>query len=82
MSTRIKATAAALAITIAATSPLHAGGFAEPIMEPEVVIQETAAASAPGGIIVPLILLALLAAIGLANGGGSAPIPVPPIGPA
>jgi hypothetical protein len=82
MSIRINAIAVALVVALAATSPLQAGGFAEPLMEPEVVIAETAAASAPGGIIVPLILLALIAAVGLANGGGSTPIPVPPIGPA
>jgi hypothetical protein len=77
---------AALAASLAlAALPSQAGGFAEPRIEPEVmapdtVIAQTAAASAPGGIIVPLLLLALIAAVGLANGGGGAG-PLPP-GPA
>jgi hypothetical protein len=87
---RIFALAATLAVSSATAS--HAGGFAEPRIEPEVmapeqVIAQTAATSAPGGILVPLILLALIAAAGLASGGGggggSVPLPpVPPIGPA
>ena len=80
----------ATAVAAASVVPSHAGGFAEPRIEPEVmapetVIAETAAASAPGGIIVPLILLALIAAVGIANGGngGGVPVPpMPPIGPA
>jgi hypothetical protein len=87
--TRPVALATALALSI--ISPSHAGGFAEPRIEPEVmapeqVIAQTAAASAPGGILVPLILLALIAAAGLASGGGGGggtPLPpIPPIGPA
>jgi len=82
------ATLASILALFAATA--QAGGFAEPRIEPEVmapdtVIAETAAASAPGGIIVPLILLALIAAAGIASsgGGGATPVPpIPPIGPA
>ena len=89
---RSVSTAALVAMLAFSAATARAGGFAEPRIEPEVmapetVIAETAAASAPGGIIVPLILLALIAAAGLANGGGGgtpAPVPVcPPLcGPA
>lgn len=90
MTPSIRKTFLAAALAVAAGAPSHAGGFAEPRIEPEVmapdtVVAQTAAASAPGGIIVPLILLALIAAAGLANGGGGSapvPIPIPPIGPA
>lgn len=79
---RSVSTAALVAMLVLSSATAHAGGFAEPRIEPEVmapetVIAETAAASAPGGIIVPLILLALIAAAGLANGGGGTPTPVP-----
>ena len=80
---RSVSTAALVAMLVFSSATAHAGGFAEPRIEPEVmapetVIAETAAASAPGGIIVPLILLALIAAAGLASGGGGGtPTPVP-----
>ena len=47
-----------------AASTAFAGGFDEPIIEPELVIEEVAEAgsSSAGGMIIPLILLALLAA--------------------
>jgi Na+/proline symporter len=78
---------AALVATLALSAlPARAGGFAEPRIEPEVmapdtVIAQTAAASAPGGIIVPLILLALIAAVGLANAGSGGAAPIPPCVP-
>jgi hypothetical protein len=79
---RSVSTAALVAMLALSAATARAGGFAEPRIEPEVmapetVIAETAAASAPGGIIVPLILLALIAAAGLASGGGGSPAPVP-----
>ena len=82
----VRTTLLAAALAAAAISPSHAGGFAEPRIEPEVmapetVISETAATSAPGGIIVPLILLALIAAVGIASGGGGGGTPIPPIPP-
>jgi Na+/proline symporter len=89
MSSKIKTLALASSLAISSVSATYAGGFAEPRIEPEVmapdtVVAQTAAASAPGGIIVPLILLALIAAVGIANaGGGGTPVPpIPPIGPA
>jgi hypothetical protein len=51
----------ALAAAIAATaSTAFAGGMVEPVMEPEVVVTETAGTS--GGILVPLLLLLVVAA--------------------
>ncbi|WP_343078987.1 hypothetical protein [Ostreiculturibacter nitratireducens] len=40
-------------------SPAFAGGMAEPVVEPEVIVEDTAGTS--GGIIVPLLLLVLIA---------------------
>ncbi len=51
---------AAVITGVAATAAL-AGGVEAPIMEAPVIVEETAAGSA-GGLLVPLILLALLAA--------------------
>lgn len=71
--------AAALSLAIALTGGAAAAdGFAQPLMEPEVIVEETANASA-GGIIVPLLLLAVIAAVAAGGGGGAAP---PVIGPA
>lgn len=67
--------AAAVALALGATAA-HAGGLAEPLMEAEpmmeadVIVAETAGTSA-GGIIVPLLLLAILAAAAASSGGGS-----------
>ena len=45
-----------------ASSPAVAGGMAEPMMEPEVVAVEAEAASL-GGFVVPLLILAAIAAM-------------------
>lgn len=82
--------ALATIVAVSAVAPSYAGGFAEPRIEPEVmapeqVMAETAATSVPGGIIVPLLLLALIAVAAAASGGssGGSPVPpIPPIGPA
>lgn len=63
------AAAVAASLTIAA-QPVHAGGVAEPMMEPEVVVAETAAAS--GGFVVPLLLLVVIAAA-VASSGSDMP---------
>lgn len=65
MNFRKTASAAALGVALA-TSPALADGFAEPLMEPE-VIEEQAAAS--GGFVLPLLLLALLIAIAAGSDG-------------
>ncbi len=66
--------AASLAATLVA-GQATADGFAQPIMEPEVIVEDVATTSA-GGIIVPLLLLAIIAAVASGGGGGA------PIGPA
>jgi hypothetical protein len=45
-----------------AASTAFAGGLEEPVMEPEIIVEETSGTTA-GGIVVPLILLALIAAV-------------------
>jgi hypothetical protein len=45
-----------------AASTAFAGGMAEPVMEPEIIVEETSGTTA-GGIVVPLVLLALIAAV-------------------
>ena len=60
--------AAALATLVAA--PAFAGGMAEPIIEPEVIVEDTS--SSAGGIIIPILLLILIAAaISSSNGSES-----------
>ena len=61
---------AALATSVAAT-PVHAGGMAEPVMEAEVIAEET---NTSGGFLVPLLLLAAIIAIASSGGGGSGPV--------
>ena len=55
----------AAAIT-AGASTAFAGGMSEPVMEPEIIVEETAGTSA-GGLVVPLLLLAVLAAYAVTN---------------
>ena len=52
------ALAAALSVT---ASTAFAGGMAEPVMEPEVVVKETSSSSS-AGVLVPVLLLLLVAA--------------------
>ncbi len=56
----MKKLALAAALSLTATS-VFAGGPVEPIMEPEVIVEETS--TSPGGIVVPLVLLAVIAAV-------------------
>lgn len=60
----MKKLALAVAFT-AVASTAYAGGLAEPVMEPMVMVEE-ASGSTAGGIIVPILLIAVLAAA-LAN---------------
>ena len=55
------ALAAALSVT---ASTAFAGGMAEPVMEPEVVVQKS---STSGGILIPLLLLLVVAAAVASN---------------
>ena len=54
----MKKLALAAAISLAA-STAFAGGMAEPVMEPEVVVEKS---STSGGVLVPLLLLLVVAA--------------------
>ncbi len=57
----MKKLALAAVITVAASSA-YAGGLSAPIMDPTPIAVDTSGSSA-GGIVVPLILLALIAAV-------------------
>jgi hypothetical protein len=59
----MKKIALAAALSVAATSAF-AGGMAEPVMEPEVVVEK---ASSSSGAIIPLLLLVLVAAAVASN---------------
>lgn len=52
--------AAGLALSLSAAQA-SAGGVAEPIMEPEVIVEEANASS--GGFLLPLLLIALLVVV-------------------
>lgn len=47
--------------TILSVGTANAGGMSEPVMEPEIVVEESTGSS--GGIVVPLLLLAVLVAV-------------------
>lgn len=59
----MKKIALAAALSLAASSAF-AGGPVEPIMEPEVVVEDSSTSS---GIVVPLVLLAVVAAVAASN---------------
>ena len=63
----LKTLAAGIVGLTIATNPLLAGGMAEPLMAPEVIEEQ---ASRSGGVLVPLLILALLVAV-ISNNGGS-----------
>lgn len=52
----------AAAFTAAATAG-WAGNISEPVMEAPVIVEETAASSSAAGIWIPLVLLAVVAAV-------------------
>ncbi|GGH55222.1 hypothetical protein GVY41_10810 [Frigidibacter albus] len=56
----MKKIALAAALSVAA-STAFAGGYVEPIVQPEVIVEDTSSSSA--GIIVPILLLILVAAV-------------------
>ncbi|MBO6604603.1 MULTISPECIES: hypothetical protein [Paracoccaceae] len=55
----MKKLALAAAISVAATSAF-AGGMAEPVLEPVVIVEDTSTSA--GGILVPILALILIAA--------------------
>ncbi|TCO73462.1 hypothetical protein [Rhodovulum euryhalinum] len=54
----MKKIALAAALSVAATAGF-AGGYSEPVMEPEVIVEDTS--SSAGGILVPVLALILFA---------------------
>lgn len=65
-------TLGAAAVIAALSNPVLAGGMAEPMMEAEVVAEESTGSS--GGVVIPLLLLAILVAV--SSGSGDSPAPV------
>ena len=59
----MKKLALAAAVSLAA-STAFAGGMAEPVMEPEVVVEKS---STSGGMVIPLLLLLVVAAAVASN---------------
>ncbi|MCC5984001.1 MAG: hypothetical protein JJU42_06520 [Rhodobacteraceae bacterium] len=60
----MKKIALAAALSMAATSSFaggHGGKYAEPVIEPEVIVEDTRGTAA--GIVVPIMLLVVLAAV-------------------
>lgn len=55
----------ATAAFVIATAPAFAGGMSEPMMEPEIVVEESTGSST-GEFVFPLMMLAILA--GIASG--------------
>ena len=53
------------AIVGLSASTAFAGGMSEPVMEPEIVVEESTGTS--GGVVVPLLLLAVIAAVAASN---------------
>lgn len=51
----------------AAASTAFAGSYAEPIIEAPVIVEETAASSSAAGVWIPLVLLAIVAAVVIAD---------------
>lgn len=64
MENSMKKLALAAVISLSA-STAFAGGMAEPVMEPEVMVEE--ASSSSGNIVVPLLVVLLLAAAASSN---------------
>jgi len=60
--------AGALSVALIGGGVAHGGGLAEPLLEPEVIAAETESSR---GFLLPLIFLAIIAAIIVFDGGGS-----------
>ncbi len=64
--TTIKNTAIALAMAAAMSTAAYAGSMEAPVMEPEIIVEETSTGTG-GGWVIPVVLLALVAAVAAAN---------------
>lgn len=58
----MKKLALAAALSAAATTGI-AGSYSEPVMEAPVIVEETNASSSAAGVWIPLLLLAIVAAV-------------------
>jgi putative copper export protein len=72
----VKKVIVAAALSALVMQPAFAGGMAEPVMEPEIIVEETSTGTG-GGWVVPLILIALVAAVAAASGSSDTPVPPP-----
>jgi len=70
----IRTLLASAAVAALATLPALAGGMAEPVMEPEIIVEESTGTG--GGWVVPLVLIAVIAAVASSTSGSDAPVPV------
>ncbi len=62
----MKKVALAAAITAVVATSAYAGSYVEPVIEPEIVVEE-AAGTSNAGLIVPLLLIAIIAAVASSN---------------
>lgn len=60
-------TIAAIALAVSIATPAFSGALVDPIVEPEIIIEE-AGTSSSAGLLIPILLLVL---IGVALAGGS-----------
>lgn len=72
------AMAGVLSASLISTGAVHAAGLAQPILEPEVIAEETSDSS---GFLLPLALLAIVGAVLLSGGGSGGSSPCCVIGP-
>lgn len=70
---------AGVLLACALATPSFAGSVGEPLIEPEVIAEDTAASSG-AGLLVPIFMLLFLAVAASAGGGGGNTVPpaVPP----
>jgi len=64
---------APIALIAIMATPSIAGNLAAPMIEPEVIAQDTATTSSGGGLLIPIFLLLLLAAAASSGGNGTPP---------
>ncbi len=64
----MKPTALIIGLMVSANASF-AGNLTEPVIEPEVIAEDTAATSS-GGLLIPIFLVILLAAAASSSGGG------------
>ena len=58
----------ATALSAALANPLAAGGYVEPVLEPQVIVEDTS--SSAGGVLVPLLAIVMLTLVLADSGSG------------